>query len=445
MLRPSYVTVALNYFMKTPRQSSSSSHNRYRWGFARRTLWLTCAVSTFFVAACGEKTQQVSWSFEFADPALAARSSVVLATIREGTCADTDAPLRYQQELRAGVETTPPPKLSSGTYALAGRAVDVSCVSFAEGCVEMRVPSDTSEWNVVLSASAGLPLCAAASCVAGSCATSSADGGTTDGGPTDASVSGDASTNDAATCDPDACPGRRCELGACSFYSSCNALHLARAELGSGVYAVDVDGTSGATEPFDVYCEMTREEGGWTLAMKVDGTQNTWLYDDAIWTSGNLLNEASTNLDRTEAKLAPYLNMPFTELLIGMDDFSNTPRWAALSLPSSQGALVSTFASDNYIPTTLGRSGWLALISSSALQPNCNQEGINNRAASFGVRIGILGNNENECSTPDSYLGIGVEKLYSACTGTFTARTGNGVVCMTGPTDIPAFAYVFVR
>ena len=53
------------------------------------------------------------------------------------------------------------------------------------------------------------------------------------------------------------------------------------------------------------------------------------------------------------------------------------------------------------------------------MQPNCNQEGFNSMNK---IRIGILGNNENDCGTPDSFLGVGG---YSKCSlGTYSGNSG---------------------
>ena len=53
---------------------------------------------------------------------------------------------------------------------------------------------------------------------------------------------------------------------------------------------------------------------------------------------------------------------------------------------------------------SFGRSKWLNLLSGSRLQQYCSGEGINVLSK---VRIGIVGNNEHDCATPDSFLGVG--------------------------------------
>lgn len=46
-----------------------------------------------------------------------------------------------------------------------------------------------------------------------------------------------------------------------------------RGETGSGIYRIDPDGRTGPIEPFDVYCDMETDEGGWTLFGDVDGQE----------------------------------------------------------------------------------------------------------------------------------------------------------------------------
>lgn len=45
----------------------------------------------------------------------------------------------------------------------------------------------------------------------------------------------------------------------------------------------------------------------------------------------------------------------------------------------------------------------------SALQVNCNKEGFNVETAAEKVRIGIISNQENDCSSCDSRIGVGGE------------------------------------
>ena len=80
-----------------------------------------------------------------------------------------------------------------------------------------------------------------------------------------------------------------------------------------------------------------------------------------------------------------------------------------------QASSLHSLISDGlYRPTSLGRNKWKSLIGSASLQPNCNQEGFNTKW-SFShpkevlraARIGILGNNEDDCVSCDSRIGFG--------------------------------------
>ena len=74
-------------------------------------------------------------------------------------------------------------------------------------------------------------------------------------------------------------------------------------------------------------------------------------------------------------------------------------------------SLHSLIADGKYRATTLGRDEWKSLIGSEgSLQRYCNKEGFNPSSVmgdNAKARIGIVGNNENACSTCDSFVGFG--------------------------------------
>ena len=66
-------------------------------------------------------------------------------------------------------------------------------------------------------------------------------------------------------------------------------------------------------------------------------------------------------------------------------------------------SLYSLIADGQYRTTPLGRNTWKTLIGSGAsLQLNCNKEGFNavsTVTANSKARIGLIGNNQNDCNT----------------------------------------------
>ena len=82
-----------------------------------------------------------------------------------------------------------------------------------------------------------------------------------------------------------------------------------------------------------------------------------------------------------------------------------------IEITESASSLFSLIADGQYRDTSLGRDKWKSLIGSEAsLQHNCNKEGFN--AVSVNprlskARIGILGNNKNNCDRCESRIGFG--------------------------------------
>jgi len=239
------------------------------------------------------------------------------------------------------------------------------------------------------------------------------------------------------------CSGENlCLAGSCGVPTSCKDLLAKRPTAPSGSYTIDPDG-SGSNAPFDVYCDMTSDGGGWTLLMKLDGTKPTFGYSAAYWTNTTTLNPTSVDMTTTEAKFAAFNLLAGTDLRLGMTD-AGTTRYIKLPLGASS-TLYDRLLAGSYTASTVGRTPWTTLLASYSLQVNCNREGTNNAVGGYAsVRIGILGNQEGDCGSPDSFIGFGAGPV--ACGGT-TITTGNYASCApdNGDRNTATFGYVFIR
>jgi hypothetical protein len=252
----------------------------------------------------------------------------------------------------------------------------------------------------------------------------------------DVNAPGDAASEVVAACDG-GCPGNGyCAAGECA-YPSCIARLLSQPKATSGVYLVDPDG-SGGEAPFRAFCEMVLDGGGWTLVLKVDGTKNTFLHDETIWEDATTFHPESPDLDAAEAKLAGYATIPFVYMRVGMVQ-NDATHWLILPL---EGESVAALMKSGFHETNVGRAAWERLPARGSLQSNCNREGINVSTPQANARIGIVANNQNDCSTCNSWIAFGAE-------GNSTGALACGNVADTSPDNgnrhDALFGYVMVR
>ena len=241
--------------------------------------------------------------------------------------------------------------------------------------------------------------------------------------------------------------------GVCIHAPTCKALKSMGAP--SGTSTIDPDGT-GAGAPFDVYCEQDQSGGGWTLVIKADGSKNTFPYADAKWTDPNPYM-ADPTLDRKETKLQSFATVPVDEVLLGMEaplgQGALQLKYIQFNLDPNPPSLASVFMAGTYVATNNPESQWTDLVTGGGLQDNCKRQGFNATSTANDpttharVRIGILGNDNMDCASPNSFIGVGASPDGDICDGGYGATTGNGAVCFVdgGKRDIDGFAVVYVR
>ncbi len=228
----------------------------------------------------------------------------------------------------------------------------------------------------------------------------------------------------------------------CGTFTSCHQLETQQPNAPSGVYNID-----SGTGMFSAYCDQTGDGGGWTLAMKVDGRSQIFAYDRTIWEDATLLAPNASGFDHTEAKLETFNAIGFTELRIGMEYPIDSGTIRYLVVPLAGAKMTELFAPNQQKLTMLGRDAWKGLMGPTAsLQPNCNLEGTNIYHAQMRVRLGIIANEQADCNTPDSRLGVGGDA--AALCNIDPNRPAGNISCYggdNGDVELAAFAWVFVR
>ena len=193
------------------------------------------------------------------------------------------------------------------------------------------------------------------------------------------------------------------------------------------------------------FSSQTDTTANWPTTPFFKCTQQTFHYNSNLWSNKVDFNRpgGKTGFDSHETKLPTYWNTPFNKICLGMKIGQN---FKSVVINHQSRSLYSLIADGKYRATSLGRNTWKKLIGSRAsLQPNCNKEGFNVisiHKAWSKARIGILGNNENDCSNCDSRIGFGTGGRHdesNTCGNEATARLDNG------NQHIKAMGYILVQ
>lgn len=189
------------------------------------------------------------------------------------------------------------------------------------------------------------------------------------------------------------CAGGLCNAQVCSRAKSCLELHQRHPTLVDGVYALQP-----ASAAFDAWCDMTAgAAGGWTLLLKSNGDA-TFAFAATAWTDAVLLNASAPSTAPGNAKYQSYVDLPVTELRGELDGYRFTKAVAA-----KPAVAIFAGAEDSVEPWPMFNTGapnWQA-------QPNCHRYGIN---LLYGTqtRFGWTANQENDCLSNDTGIGLGV-------------------------------------
>ena len=119
-----------------------------------------------------------------------------------------------------------------------------------------------------------------------------------------------------------------------------------------------------------------------------------------------------SGFDQNETKMPSFWSTPFTKLCLGVQAAGQETNWITVSYNAS--SLHSLMSTNTHYATNVGRGRWKSLFADSSLQQNCNMEGFNVKPSggkndAAVTRIGILGNDGNNCGSCISRTGFGSE------------------------------------
>ena len=146
-------------------------------------------------------------------------------------------------------------------------------------------------------------------------------------------------------------------------------------------------------------------------------------------------------MTQNEAKLASYHNIPFTKICVGMTR-NNDTNWILVNYTAT--SLYSVMVNKTFHETKTGRAEWLSLIKSVRFQEKCNKEGFNGKFSlrNLKFRIGIVGNNEEDCNSCDSVISFGI----GIAGGNSTWKWSSGSISLFPDTQaLETFGYIFVQ
>ena len=282
-----------------------------------------------------------------------------------------------------------------------GSESDTDCGGSCSACSNDR--------SCHVSADCGSQVCQGDLCVAPSCSDGVKNGAESD---IDCGVScGGCALGKKCVAGSDCAGSAACDTttNLCRLPTSCAEILQNHPATPDGNYEIQPQGVSA---PFTAVCDMTRDGGGWTLVLKANGDV-TLAYSSALWTDSNLLNATDLTTQPGNAKYQGFLTVPALKLRGELDGYTFT------MVAPMNGTAQTIFSGPTSItapyPVPLGSGAkW-------SVQPFCQSFGINTPYQYQQARFGWTANQENDCSSNDTALGLGLGQ---------TSKHGAGYTCL---------------
>ena len=171
-----------------------------------------------------------------------------------------------------------------------------------------------------------------------------------------------------------------------------------------------------ASSAYQAYCG----QDGYTLAARIDGSSATFRFASSLWNTSALLNYDAVEVTQvSEAKLQPFNDQRVQQIRIVIKDPTSGVAGVPLdlTLPQSYPSLLSLFQSGAAVDTDADKASWAAAVPAPgvSLQPYCGQQGLNQCVGcsypygnQYRARIMYAANDQNDCLSADSGVGIGI-------------------------------------
>jgi len=214
-----------------------------------------------------------------------------------------------------------------------------------------------------------------------------------------------------------------CIGGTCSNATSCLTIFQQNPATPDGIYTIDSDG-GGGNPPYDVFCDMSNDGGGWTLVANVDDVSDPFFtgFNTVAWESTTLRNTTtiptfSQNV-AVSTKYLSWITLPATDLRIVYKNDGKFMLCEGLSVVDTLDKLFSTVPPNGQCAATCGKLTQDRLTPAATIQPiglNCNdgnQGWASQAPVAENARIGGL-DADNQCCVMNAFLGAMGDRAYS--------------------------------
>jgi hypothetical protein len=168
----------------------------------------------------------------------------------------------------------------------------------------------------------------------------------------------------------------------------------------------------GTSATYEAWCDMDIDDGGWTLAIKVDGTDIRFAFDSPDWTSTTVHNNDKSTLDAQQAKLRSFSSVPLEELLVGFApvDRAVPDDFGFVQVPVAASSLAALFSGpNNVVVEGAAAAPFLAVDQAFTIEPGCRRVFVNFTGSDpdASLRFGLVGSATADCAQGTTWIGVG--------------------------------------